>query len=116
MKPEVHEDIYRVAYESATSELIEISATFEQLRIRKDRIENLVSVLKTLVGVEEKPGVSNSQAGDKVDEQTQQSAAATRDAAEQPEGLLSDPFQRRIDHVLGIGAGTRDVRKYSRQF
>ena len=29
---------------------------------------------------------------------------------------LSDPFQRRIDHVLGIGAGIRDVRKYSRQF
>jgi hypothetical protein len=33
-----------------------------------------------------------------------------------PEGLVADPFQRRIDHVLGIGAGIRDVRKYSRQF
>jgi hypothetical protein len=33
-----------------------------------------------------------------------------------PEGFVADPFQRRIDHVLGIGAGIRDVRKYSRQF
>ena len=35
---------------------------------------------------------------------------------EEPEQLLPDPFQRRIDHVLGIGAGVRDITKYSRQF
>jgi hypothetical protein len=33
-----------------------------------------------------------------------------------PEAAPADPFQRRVDHVLGIGGGIRDVRKYSRQF
>jgi hypothetical protein len=48
---------------------------------------------------------------DQVAEQT-----ARPDANDDPEPVLADPFQRRIDHVLGIGAGIRDVRKYSRQF
>jgi hypothetical protein len=107
MKSEVHEDVYRLAFESATSELIEISAAFEELRVRKDRIERLVEVLKPLVEVEEQPAVSAEQAVE---------LPAHPDANDDPEPVLSDPFQRRIDHVLGIGAGIRDVRKYSRQF
>ena len=58
MKPEVNDNVYRVAFESAKTELGEISATFEQLRLRKERIEKLVSVLKPLVGVEEQAGPS----------------------------------------------------------
>ena len=107
MKSEVHEDVYRLAFESATTELTEISAQFEQLRVRKDRIERLVEVLKPLVDFEEQPGVPAEQAAEQ---------AAHPDANDDPEPVLADPFQRRIDHVLGIGAGIRDVRKYSRQF
>ncbi len=58
MKPEVNDNVYRVAFESAKTELGEISATFEQLRLRKERIEKLVTVLKPLVGVEEQAGPS----------------------------------------------------------
>ncbi len=34
MKPEAHQDIYRVAFEAASSELIEISELFDKLRAR----------------------------------------------------------------------------------
>jgi hypothetical protein len=113
MKPEVNDSVYRVAFESAKTELGEISATFEQLRLRKDRIEKLVSVLKPLVGVEEQIGSSGEQS-----EELSEQVKVSNDggSGDEPEQLLPDPFQRRIDHVLGIGAGVRDITKYSRQF
>lgn len=111
MKPEVNEEVYRVAFESAKTELGEISATFEELRIRKDHIEKLVNVLKPLVEVEEQAGKSDE---GRAPEQTEH--AAEPGTPDEPEELMADPFQRRIDHVLGIGAGIRDVRKYTRQF
>jgi hypothetical protein len=110
MNQEGHEEVYRVAFDSANAELKEISAAFEELRIRKDRVEKLVSALGPLV--EEAP---KAEAG----------AAAAEEPAPQPvhsttgesvDRVVTDPFQRRIDHVLGIGAGIRDVRKYVRQF
>ena len=111
MKQEVNDNVYRVAFESAKTELGEISAAFEQLRLRKERIEKLVTVLKPLVGVEEQVG-SLVQA---TNERSEEVKAAT-DGGSSEESLLPDPFQRRIDHVLGIGAGVRDITKYSRQF
>lgn len=110
MKQDVNDNVYRVAFESAKTELGEISATFEQLRLRKERIEKLVTVLKPLVGVEEQAGpvVQNA------DEHSEEAKTATDGGSS--ESLLPDPFQRRIDHVLGIGAGVRDITKYSRQF
>jgi hypothetical protein len=115
MKSEVHEDAYRLAFESAASELIEISAAFEELRVRKDRIERLVEVLRPLVVIEEQPGVAADQTAEQAANQAAEQAAH-QDANDDPEPVLADPFQRRIDHVLGIGAGIRDVRKYTRQF
>ena len=111
MKQDVNDNVYRVAFESAKTELGEISATFEQLRLRKERIEKLVTVLKPLVGVEEQVGplVQNT------NEHSEEVKTAT-DGGSSEESLLPDPFQRRIDHVLGIGAGVRDITKYSRQF
>src|SRR6266568_5737127 len=111
MKQEVNEDVYRAAFESATTELGEISTTFEQLRIRKDRIEKLVTVLKALVEAKEKAETSDE---DSPPEKVQQ--AGEQGSSDESEELMADPFQRRIDHVLGIGAGIRDVRKYTRQF
>lgn len=120
MKPEEHEEIYRVAFESAGSELTEIEAALERLRSRKDHIEKLVAVLKPLVVEEE----AASQAVPAASQTLEPQAPATENTGEQkseetslqPEAVAADPFQRRIDHVLGIGAGIRDVRKYSRQF
>jgi hypothetical protein len=114
MKLESRIEVYRVAFESAKSELIEISAEFEKLRLRKELMEKLVTVLMPLIG-EEAAANQDSQ-----EESTQRKSEAAIEISGQPhggpEGLVADPFQRRIDHVLGIGAGIRDVRKYSRQF
>lgn len=116
MKPEGHEAIYRVAFESASSELTEISTEFNRLRARKDQIEKLLNVLKPLITDEEDESANVSAVTDKPVEQSDTAAESSTETDVQSEPLVADPFQRRIDHVLGIGAGIRDVRKYSRQF
>jgi len=114
MKPEVHEEIYRLAFDTASSELSEISAEVERLRSRKEHIEQLVAVLKPLVvEVERAAGPVSVEASEQ--EQTDPVGASVEAGGGQ-EAFVADPFQRRIDHVLGIGGGIRDVRKYSRQF
>jgi hypothetical protein len=114
MKPQGHIEIYRVAFDAANSELAEISAEFERLRIRKDHIEKLVQVLQPLIAIGEEPAARGPVEG------TMQNVEAAGEAPLEgrvgPEAVPADPFQRRIDHVLGIGGGIRDVRKYSRQF
>lgn len=47
MKQNPQEDAYRVAYDEAFTELREILRKFEQLRLRKDRIENVVKILRS---------------------------------------------------------------------
>jgi hypothetical protein len=112
MKPQGNIEIYRVASDAANAELAEISMEFERLRIRKEHIEKLVQVLHPLIADGEEPAELASVAA---------SAPNTENAAESSveargEAAPADPFQRRVDHVLGIGGGIRDVRKYSRQF
>jgi hypothetical protein len=115
MKKEGHEEIYRVAFESANSELKEISSAIEELRIRKDFIEKLISVLAPVVELEKNPGAVASEAKSDASEEPAKQVAESK-SEEASDRLVADPFQRRIDHVLGIGAGIRDVRKYTRQF
>jgi hypothetical protein len=114
MKQDEHVDVYRAAFESASSELTEILGEFEKLLRRKDQVEKLVTVLKPLVSVDEHVAVAESNP----DTITPEGQAAETPMASSEETMERgpDPFQRRIDHVLGIGAGIRDVRKYSRQF
>ena len=52
MKPNIGE-VYRVAFDSASSELKDIVGAFEELRARKERIEKVVMALKPLLGAEE---------------------------------------------------------------
>lgn len=115
MKPEGHLEIYRVAFESANSELTEISAEVQELQARKEQIERLIAVLKPLVDEEENSSREFSAEGQS-QEQGEAEAESPVEASVQAQPFTADPFQRRIDHVLGIGAGIRDVRKYSRQF
>ena len=115
MKPETHQEIYRVAHDTATAELTEITAEFERLRARKELVERLITVLKPIVGIEEHPPAVATKAESSV-EVAQTPAEPTSEESAQPLGVGADPFQRRMDHVLGIGAGIRDVRQYTRQF
>ncbi len=49
MQENVHKDIYRFAYDEASSELRKILKAFEQLCAQKDRVEKLMEVLKPQV-------------------------------------------------------------------
>ncbi len=48
----MRQEVYRVAFDEASAELSEILSKFEQLRLRKDRIEKVVDALKPLVASE----------------------------------------------------------------
>jgi len=112
---EGRKEIYRVAFDAANSELTGINAEFEKLRMRKEQLERLVAVLRPFAGEEENAGPISL--ADSASHETPTAVAAdSSESSGEPQPVPSDPFQRRIDHVLGIGAGIRDVRKYSRQF
>ena len=51
----MRQEVYRVAYDEAKSELGEILGKFEALRLRKDRIEKVVEALKPLLGADGGP-------------------------------------------------------------
>jgi len=46
MNENVHKDVYRFAYDEASSELRKILKAFEQLCAQKNRVEKLMEVLK----------------------------------------------------------------------
>lgn len=55
MRENVHKDVYRFAYDEASSELRKILRAFEQLCAQKNRVEKLMEVLKPQAGVAEEP-------------------------------------------------------------
>lgn len=121
MKREGNQEIYRVAHDAATAELLEITAEFDRLRARKDLVEKLITVLRPVIGEEEvAPTLAVAPAANETTAQERPQPAVAepekKEHAAQPLGVSADPFQRRMDHVLGIGAGIRDVRQYTRQF
>ncbi len=120
-----HGEIYRVAFDAAQAELAEITAEFERLRVRKGHVEQLILVLKPILGeAEEQVRSAKAEEPVKIAERVEKAESAeaapaaekVREEIAQPLGVGADPFQRRVEHVLGIGAGIRDVRQYTRQF
>lgn len=116
----MRQEVYRVAYDEAKAELGEILGKFEQLRLRKDRIEAVVEALKPLLAAESQgasaaasPSVASPspEATEPVPEPVPMpvAQAPTEDAG-------GDPFQRRVENAIGMGSGARDIREYSRLF
>jgi len=117
MKTQGHGEIYRVAFDAAQAELAEITAEFEKLRVRKGHVEQLILVLKPILGeVEEPAPAGHNEEPVRTAEEMLPAAEPVKEEVAQPLGVGADPFQRRVEHVLGIGAGIRDVRQYTRQF
>lgn len=114
MKPEGYGEIYRVAFDAANSELTEIAAEFDRLLARKEQLEKLVGVLQSVIP--EAASAADAPGAVQQGEPSETPSEGSEGVEKGTEGVVADPFQRRIDHVLGIGAGIRDVRKYSRQF
>ena len=115
------QDTYRFAYEEANAELGEIAGQFDQLRIRKERVEQVIEALRPLLG--EVPAVEasvNLQASEATPflVETQQIVADPIPEV-MPEPVVSepvyaeqssDPFQRRIDNALRHGFGSKESR------
>lgn len=53
MRENVHKDVYRFAYDEASTELRKILKSFEQLCAQKNKVEKLIEVLKPEVGLPE---------------------------------------------------------------
>ena len=115
MEQQAHQEIYRVAYESAKAELVDLSEAFEKLRARMGQIERLVAALKPLVFEDQSEAVE-SPTPETMAEPAVAEPAAPAEKEPETARIGSDPFQHRVSHVLGIGAGIRDVRSYTRQF
>ncbi len=113
MKPNQGE-VYRVAFDSANSELNDILGAFEELRARKDRIEKVVMALKPLLGAEEAAAAAAAvqSASDAANEAARALEEVPTYQYQGSNGASSDPFARRLDSALGHGVG----RKFSRQF
>jgi hypothetical protein len=60
MNENVHNDGYHFAYDEASSELLNILKSFEQLCLQKNRVEKLMEVLKPMAGL---PGEVNTVKG-----------------------------------------------------
>ena len=114
------QDTYRFAYEEATAELREISGQFEQLLVRKERVEQVIEALRPLLGdvptVEASVSLQASEAAPFLVETQQIVADPTPEITPEPVAdpvyaeQSSDPFQRRIDNALRHGFGSKDSR------
>jgi hypothetical protein len=52
----MNKEAYRFAFDEANAELSKIVGEFEQLRMRKERVEKVVEALKPLAGSDGQPG------------------------------------------------------------
>lgn len=136
----MRQDVYRVAYDEAITELSEILNKFEQLRLRKERIEKAMDVLKPLLGQSAPASLSDMNPAGPSPEAAppmmdpspthtaeQQSAAvpsAVMQRIEEPISYpapqaadnSSDPFQRRINNALRQGFSSGESREFARSF
>jgi hypothetical protein len=48
----MNKEAYRFAFDEANAELSQIVGEFEQLRMRKERVEKVVEALKPLAGID----------------------------------------------------------------
>jgi hypothetical protein len=108
-------DVYRVAFDSANSELNQILEAFEELRARKERVEKVVIALKPLLGMEEAAAAAGQNSTEAAADPASQSEEQPTYQYQSPNGNSPDPFQHRLDQALGRGVGSREPRKFSRQ-
>lgn len=98
MSQDMFETAYRNAFETANAELNEIVSQFDQLRMRKERIEKMVEVLKPLL-LEEAQSAAQASPAPAVE---QQAAAPAPEAARHDDGPSDYHFLK-----IGESAATR---------
>ena len=113
----MRQEVYRVAYDEANAELSEILGRFEQLRLRKDRVEKVVEALKPLVA-NEAASLATEQKKESVEphaasEPAQSTPSPIPYPVQPPSMAPSDPFARRESSSSN---SSKDVSEYSRLF
>ncbi len=117
----MRQEVYRVAYDEASAELSEILGKYEQIRLRKDRVEKVIEALKPLVA--ELAAAERSAAPERkplpIEVQVHAPAEPVQSNAPSPipypvQQAPSDPFARRME--IGQGSSAKDVSEYSRLF
>jgi hypothetical protein len=119
------QETYRLAYDEASSELKEILGRFEELRIRREKVQQVAEALKPLL-MDVPPTETGNASADPTPFLVQQASnisseptpGATPEAFPEPApeaepayaAESSDPFQRRIDNALRHGLGSRESR------
>jgi hypothetical protein len=114
----MRQEVYRVAYDEASAELSEILGKFEQLKLRKDRMEKVVEALKPLVALESQPYPSErlSHSAEVVTHAAPEPVQSTPSPIPypvQPAPQGNDPFGRR---EVSSSSAAKDVSEYSRLF
>jgi len=122
----MRQEVYRVAYDEASAELSEILGRFEQLRLRKERVEKVVDALKPLVIAAEAERAAMPERQSRPIESPLQSsspAPAEQVQTNAPSPIpypvqqsSNDPFGRRSEVAVGQSGSARDVSEYSRLF
>lgn len=124
----MRQEVYRVAFDEASGELSDILAKFEQLRLRKDRLEKVIEALKPLVLPNDLRNLTPSPVAERAVPVVEPAIVPAVPAAAQPApnsvqfpsqqsvDEAADPFSRRVENVMGMSASARDVREYSRLF
>jgi hypothetical protein len=115
------QDTYRFALEEASAELREIQGQFEQLRARKESVEQVVEALRPLLLDQPTEAITDQQLAETAPFLVQPNSDVLAEGLPQaaPDSLpepayageqSSDPFQRRIDNALKHGLGSRESR------
>jgi hypothetical protein len=115
----MRQEVYRVAFDEASAELSEILSKFEQLKLRKDRMEKVVEALKPLVAAEapayssERPSHVAEQVSHAAPEPVQPTPSPIPYPVQPPASQANDPFGRR---ETSSSNAAKDVSEYSRLF
>jgi hypothetical protein len=125
----MRQEVYRVAYDEASAELSELLARYEQLRLRKDRMEKVIEALKPLVldntqvpasersaTLLERPVAVNEPQPTAYPAPAPPAPSPIPIPVQQAVEEANDPFSRRVESAIGAGSGSKDVREYSRLF
>ena len=117
----MRQDVFRVAYDEAQSELLDITVQFEQLKSRKGRLEMAIAALAPICGAEspKAPKGSGPEIVEPIVENSQQAGSGPNDPVTftfdqvpvplpEVEETGGDPFQRRIGKKPRFGILSRD--------
>lgn len=105
----MRQDVYRVAYDEAAAELTDIRGKFEQLLMRKSRLEGVIAVLGPLLGASgsTNPGAPSTEPARAASSNAAEPGAYSFNQVPNPLPDLDetggDPFKRRIRNALRAG-------------